>query len=87
MRQELVHDQITRPLVVGPHAALDNATAAIYTYIDIREDSSLRDLTLSLGVQFPVFREIAAPSQRRYLYTNLDSFTSGKTGIFTNTPL
>ena len=82
-----MHDQITRPLVVGPHAALDNATAAIYTYIDIREDSSLRDLTLSLGVQFPVFREIAAPSQRRYLYTNLDSFTSGKTGIFTNTPL
>jgi len=34
-----------------------------------------------------MFREIAAPLQRRYLCTNVDSFTSGKTGIFTNTPL
>ena len=75
-----------RPLVVGPHAALDHA-AAIYACIDKHEDSSLRDVTLSLGVQFPMFREIAAPSQRRYLYTKLGSFTSGKTGIFTNTPL
>ena len=43
--------------------------------------------TLSLSVQFPLFREITAPLQRRYLYTNPDNFTSGKTGILTNTPL
>jgi len=43
--------------------------------------------TLSLGVQFPMFREIAVPLQRRYLYTNPDSFTSGKTGILTSNPL
>jgi hypothetical protein len=82
-----VHDQITQPLVVGPRAALDTAAAAVYTYIDIHEDSGLRDMTLSVGVQFPMFLEIAAPSHRRYLYTNLDSFTSAKTGIFTNIPL
>jgi hypothetical protein len=58
-RLELVHDQITRQLVVGPHAALYNVAAAIH----VHEDSSLRDVTLSLGVQFPTFREIAAPSQ------------------------
>ena len=52
-----MHDQITRPLVVGPQAALDNVAAVIH------EDSSLRDVTLSVGVQFPIFREIAAPSQ------------------------
>lgn len=63
-RQELVHDQITRPLVVRSHAALDNMAAAIH------EDSSLRDVTVSLGVQFTIFRGGGSQHLR-----NFDTYT------------